>query len=415
MADYQPPFTQPIGMLSGLAPALRSRNFRLLWQAQIVSTMGTFLQVVAENWLLYDLTGSTLLLGAVGFLGLIPVVPIALLGGVIIDRVPKRKLIMITQLGLLAQATIFGLLIVTNLIRVWHIAALDFVLGALFAVDTPARQAFLAEIVSEDDLANAVALNATLFQLSRVVGQAASGLLIASLGAGGAMLLNAASYVIPLLALSRMRLDPRTRVVERASLGVALSEGVTTLLRQFALIGTISLMVTAGGLPFATSLMMPAYAEDVLGTSPIGLGVLLACGAVGSVLGSLVVAKLGRVRRGRLLTAAGFLVPLLLLGLAATRNLLLACAVFAGVGLAQCVLHATATTLIQVNVPDRVRGRVMSLYAMVIVGAPKLVGVFLGGIAEPLGLPLAIILVSATVLVYVTGLYAFMPTVRQLE
>jgi MFS family permease len=414
LTDYQPSIARTIKNWD-LAPALRYRNFRLLWVGQIVSTMGTFLQVVAENWLLYNITGSTFLLGVVGFVGLVPVVPISFLGGVIIDRVPKRKLITFTQVGLLLQAAVFGLLAASGQIRPWHIVVLDFVMGALFAIDTPARQAFLTELVEKDDLANAVALNSTIFQLSRVIGQAVAGLLIAGIGAGGAMLLNAATYLAPVVALAMMRVEVVDRAPEQGSLVAALSEGVATLLRRFALVGTVSLMMTAGALPFAVSLMMPAFAEDVLQTGAIGLGLLLSSSATGAVIGALFVARLGASRRGRTLTVSSFLLPLLLIGFAASRSLPLACSILLGIGLVQCVLQAMATTLVQLNVPDRVRGRVMSLYGMLIVGAPKLAGVLIGGIAEPLGLPPTIILCSIAVFVYAIGVYVFVPTVRQLD
>jgi MFS family permease len=413
MTDYQPSITQVVKNWS-FAPALRSRNFRLLWVGQIVSTMGTFLQVVAENWLLYNITGSTFLLGVVGFIGLLPVVPISFLGGVVIDRVPRRKLITFTQIGLLMQAAVFGLLASSGQIRVWHIVALDFVMGSLYAIDTPARQAFLTELVSKEDLANAVALNSAIFQLSRVVGQAIAGLLIAGIGAGGAMLLNAASYLAPVAALAMMRVQQVDRAPEQGPLVAAVSEGMATLLRRFALVGTVSLMMTAGALPHAVLFMMPAFAEDVLGTDAIGLGLLLSSSATGAVIGALM-ARLGTSRRGRTLTGSSFLLPLLVVGFAAARKLPLACLILLGIGLVQCVLQAMAATLVQINVPDRVRGRVMSLYMMLIVGAPKLGGVLLGGIAEPLGLPPATILCSVVVFVYVIGVYVFAPAVRQLD
>jgi MFS family permease len=379
-----------------LAPALHSRNFRLFWTGQIVSLMGTFLQTVAENWLIYQLTGSTLLLGAIGFISLLPVVPISFLGGVLVDRVPRRKLIAITQIGLMAQAAVFGLLAISGHIRVWHIILLDFVMGALYAVDQPARQAFLPEIVSQEDLANAIALNGAIFQFSRVLGQAVSGVLIVLVGAGGAMLLNAVTYLAPVVALT-------------------MSEGIVTLWRQPALIGAISLMATAGGLPMAITLMMPAFAQEVLGTDSIGLGLLLASGAAGSVLSALLVARLGAGGRGHALTISSFLAPLLLFGLAMTRSVLASCLVLVGIGLVQSVLQAMATTLVQINVPDRVRGRVMSLYGMLVIGSPKTLGVVIGGVAERLGLPVTLALCSALILLYVVGVYALAPAVRRLD
>ena len=155
MADFPPSVEPTPASWTTLAPALRSRNFRLFWVAQSISTTGTFLQIVAESWLLYELTGSTLMLGLLGVVGLLPVVPVAFLGGVLADRMPRRRLVMATQFGLLAQATVLGLLVASGRIEVWHIIVLDFVMGALFAIDQPARQAFLPELVTEEDLPNA--------------------------------------------------------------------------------------------------------------------------------------------------------------------------------------------------------------------------------------------------------------------
>ena len=398
-----------------LAPALRSRNFRLFWIGQSVSTMGAFLQMVAESWLLYQLTESTLWLGLLGVVGLLPVVPIAFLGGVLVDRVPRRKLIMVTQIGLLTQAAIFGMLVITGRIQVWHIIVLDFVLGALYAIDQPARQAFLPELVSGEDLANAIALNSAVFQLSRVLGQAASGILIAAIGAGGTMLLNSATFLAPIVALTLIRVRDLGHDTERPSLGTALSEGITTLYRRPPLLGTISLMITVGGLPLTISLMMPAFAEDVVQTDAAGLGLLLASAAAGAVLSTLLVTKFRVGHRGRAVMISSLVLPLFLMALALSRSMAVACSILLFVGLAQSVLHAMSTTLVQVNVPSRVRGRVMSLYGMLIIGGPKLGGILIGGLAENLGLPLTIGLSSVLGLFYALGLHLLMPSVRNLD
>ena len=166
-----------------------------------MSTIGTSLQVIAEGYLIFKLTDSTFWLGAVGFISLLPVVPISLAGGVLIDRVPRRKLILATQIGLMLQALVFGLLAVSGRIELWHVLILYFVFGALLAIDHPARRAFLVDLVERDDLANAVALNATLFNVANLVGFALGGFLIAAVGVGGTMLINAATYLFPITAM----------------------------------------------------------------------------------------------------------------------------------------------------------------------------------------------------------------------
>ena len=216
--------------LASLAPALRSRNFRLFWLGQIVSNLGTALQVVAEAWLVYELTRSTFWLGMVGLLALLPVIPISLLGGVLIDRFPRRKLIIATQIGLMAQAATFGLLAQSGNLQLWQIIVLYSIFGALLAIDHPARRAFLADLVDQDVLANAVALNGAIFNFSSFVGYALSGLLIATIGAGGTMMVNALSYLATIAALLAIHVPDVRHDTQHAPLRTAWLEGIVALL-----------------------------------------------------------------------------------------------------------------------------------------------------------------------------------------
>ena len=401
---------------AALAPAFRSRNFRLFWLAQIVSNTGTALQVVAEGWLIYQLTGSTFWLGMVGFIGLLPVLPVSLLGGILIDRVPRRKLIMATQAGLMAQAAIFAFLSLTGEIRLWHIILLYFVFGSLLAIDHPARRAFLVDLVSQDELANAVALNATIFNISSLSGYALAGLLIAKIGAGGAMLFNAMTYLAPISALAVMRVSDIGRDTRRAPLGVALSEGLLTLWKQPVILGVISLMAIAGGLAWPVyGGMMPAFAEEVIGTNAIGLGVLLAAGALGAIIGTAVVARLGIRRRGYTLTVASLILPVLAIGVALSKTMWLAILFLVPLGVALLILQSLAITLVQIHIADRVRGRVMSLYSLAHAGSDTMGNALIGGLAVYLGLPLALSLGGLAALVYALGLLLAMPAIRRLD
>jgi MFS family permease len=411
--DYQPVLPAP-GRAT-IAPALQSRNFRLFWLGQSASLLGTSLQVVAEGWLIYNLTQSTFWLGAVGFIALLPVVPISLLGGILIDRVPRRKLILLTQGGLMLQAAIFALLALTGEIRLWHIILLYFVFGSLLAIDHPARRAFLVDLVKRDSLANAVALNATSFNVASLAGFAVGGLLIATIGAGGTMLLNAATYLIPIWALIAIRVPDIGQDTHRPSLGIALSEGIVTLWKEPTMLGAISLMAIVGGLAAPVYIMMPAFAEDVLGTGSVGLGLLLAAAALGSVIGTVVVAKLGMFRRGRTLTAVSFLLPALIAGFALSDNMLMACLFLVALGLVILVLQSLTITLVQVHIPDRVRGRVMSLYSQLHAGSDTAGNMMVGWMAVYLGLPLALGLGGLVALIYALGLRFAMPSVRRLD
>jgi MFS family permease len=407
-------------MLGSMAPALRSRNFRLFWLGQVVSVIGTAVQVVAEGWLIYDLTQSTLWLGLVGLLALLPVIPISLLGGVLIDRVPRRKLILATQCGLMAQALVFAMLAQSGAIRLWHIVVLYFVFGAILAIDHPARRAFLVQLVEEEDLANAVALNATIFNMSSLIGYAAAGLMIASVGVGVTMFFNAATYLAPITALLSIRVadigaDRPVQGEARKALGGALLEGLATLWRQPAILGAISVMAVAGGLAAPVFGLMPAYAEEVLHTDAVGLGILMAAGALGSIFGTVVAARLGAHGRGRTLVGMGLTLPWLIVLFALASNLWTACIILVLIGCALLVLQSLAITLVQIHIPDRVRGRVMSVYSQVHAGSDTMGNAVVGALANVTSLPLALGLGGAVALVYMVALRLLMPAVHRLD
>jgi len=398
-----------------IAPALRSRNFRLFWLAQIISTIGTALQVIGEGYLIYDITESTFWLGAVGFLSLLPVVPISLAGGVLIDRVPRRKLIMATQFGLFLQAAIFGLLALTGQIELWHVLLLYFVFGALLAIDHPARRAFLVDIVERDDLANAVALNATIFNISSLIGFAIGGLMIAAIGVGGTMLINSFTYLVPILALAFIHVADVAQDKEKRAFGVALSEGFVTLWKQPTILGVIALMAVVGGLAYPVFGLMPAYAEEVMQVGSVGLGILLAAGAFGSVLGTVGSARLGTRQRGRNLVLSALVLSILVVAFAHAPNMWAACLILIPLGFMLLTLQSLAITLVQLNTPDRVRGRVMSIYSMLHAGADTGGNLVIGTLAVPLGLTTALTLGGIVALLFGLTLNFALPKVRRLN
>ena len=401
--------------LASLAPALRSRNFRLFWLGQIVSNLGTALQVVAEAWLVYELTRSTFWLGMVGLLALLPVIPISLLGGVLIDRFPRRKLIIATQIGLMAQAATFGLLAQSGNLQLWQIIVLYSIFGALLAIDHPARRAFLADLVDQDVLANAVALNGAIFNFSSFVGYALSGLLIATIGAGGTMMVNALSYLATIAALLAIHVPDVRHDTQHAPLKTAWLEGIVALLKQPTVLATIGLMAAVGGLAWPVFGMMPAFAKEVLHTGSVGLGVLLAAGALGSVIGTVVVARLGRHRRGRSLMAASLVLPVLVILFAQSTTMTPACLLLVGIGLALLLVQSLAITLVQVNTPNRIRGRVMTVYSMTHAGADTVSNAAVGWLAQRLTLPLALTVSGSVALLFAVLVAVFLPSVRRLD
>jgi len=406
--------------LNTLAPALRSRNFRLFWFGQLISTTGTSVQVVAEGWLIYEITQSTFWLGMVGLLALIPVLPISLAGGVIIDRVPRRRLLIVTQTCLLIQAAVFGLLGVSGNLQLWHIIVLYFFFGAILAIDHPARRAFLVELVPEKDLSNAVALNATLFNVSSLVGYALAGVLISTVGAGVTMLINSVTYLAPITALSLIRVkdvvaDKRSQDRSSGNFLRAIGEGFTTLWERPAILGAISLMAVIGGLTWPVFGLMPAYAEEVLNAGAMGLGLLLSAGAFGSVLGTLTISRLSIGGKGRSLVIASILLPVFVIAFAFSRNIWLSCALLIPLGALLLILQSLTITLVQVNIPDRVRGRVMSLYSLLHAGADTGSNATIGALAVLTGLPLALTISGGAAFIYALGLRIALPSIRKLD
>jgi MFS family permease len=398
-----------------LAPALRSRNFRLFWLAQTISTVGTSLQVIAEGYLIYEITDSTFWLGAVGFIALLPVVPISLVGGVLIDRLPRRRLLLVTQIGLMLQAALFGLLAISGRLSLPSVIFLYFIFGALLAIDNPARRAFLVDIVDRDDLANAVALNATIFNISSVVGFALGGVLIAAIGVGGTMLLNAVSYLFPVIALALIRVPDVGLDKEHKSLGVAMTEGIVTLWRQPTILGVIAITTVVGGLAYPVIGLMPAYAKDIMGVDSIGLGILLSAVALGSVLGTFGAAKLGTNRRGRSLILASFVLPLLVIAFAHSPDMISACLVLVGVGFVLLILQSLAITLVQLQTPDRVRGRVMTIYSMLHAGSDTGGNLVIGALAVQIGLTLALTAGSIVAILFSQITNLVLPDVRRMQ
>lgn len=410
-----------------LAPALRFRNFRLFWLGQLISVVGTSVQTVAEGWLIYDLTGSTFWLGMVGFLGLLPVLPVSFFGGLLIDRVPRRRLILATQILLMAQALLFGYLAWSGQIRLWQIIGLYFIFGAILAIDHPARRAFLVELVGKDELANAVALNATVFNMSSLIGYALAGIMIAVVGVGATMIFNGFTYLAPIAALLLIRMadrradegsyrtshDKDSEAAAKPKLRVALLEGLVSLGQRPVLLGVMALMAVVGGLAFPVFGMMPAFAESVLGVGAVGLGVLMAAGALGSVVGTVLIARWGSRQRGKRLALMAVILPLLVILFAHSGSMWVACLLLVGIGATLLVLQSLAVTIVQVETEDRVRGRVMTLYSQLHAGSDTMGNVGVGALAVYIGLPLALLVAGGAAFCFAALLWLRMPSVAR--
>jgi capsular exopolysaccharide synthesis family protein len=370
--------------------ALRHRNFRLFWFGQVVSQIGTWMQIVAQGWLVYTLTESAFLLGLVNFVGLLPVIPISLLGGVISDRISRRNLIIGTEAVLMVQALIMATLTWLGLIQVWHIIILSFVLGAAAALEQPARLAFVADTAGKDDLTNAVALNASVYNSARIVGPAVAGLLVAWIGEAGCFFVNGVSYLAVIGALLAIRL-PREAIRETGlNVGRSLVDGLNyvwdaQLIRDLMAIVAVSSFFT---LPYIT--LLPVFAADVLNVGPEGLGLLLTTIGLGAIIGALGVANVHSGHRGRWLALGNVLGPVFLILFSISGSLPLSLALVFLVGASNAVRNTLANSMIQLSSLERYHGRVMSVYNLLFNGMSRFGALMIGGLAQVITVPWAV-------------------------
>lgn len=363
--------------------ALRHRNFRLFYGGQVVSLTGTWMQFVAQSWLVYRLTGSSALLGLVGFVSQIPVLLLAPAGGIAADRFPRRRVILCTQAASMLLALALGTLTLGGRITVPHVLLLSALLGVVNAADIPARQSFLVEMVGRRDLMNAISLNSSMIHGARVVGPAVAGLLVAAFGEGWCFLLNAVSYVSVIAGLLLMRLPPpeqapgkgRTADVMEGFRFAWQARPVRALL---LLVG----LVSVAGMPY--TVLMPIFSDRILGKGAHGLGLLMGAAGLGAFTGAIWLASRKGVHElGRWLAyaPAGFGACMILFAL--SRNFWLSAAVLVPAGFCMVLTMSASNTLIQAMVPNRLRGRVMAVYSMMFMGMVPVGSLLAGVLAEP--------------------------------
>jgi MFS family permease len=370
--------------------ALRHRNFQLFFGGQLISLTGTWMQTVAQAWLVYRLTNSSLLLGAVGFAGQIPVFLTAPFGGIAADRTNRQRLVIATQTASMILAAILAWLTLSHRVQVWHIFVLAALLGVVNAFDIPGRQSFLVDMVGKEDLMNAIALNSSMFNGARVIGPAIAAILLAKIGEGWCFGANAISYlaVIAGLFMMRVRCVPRTNssspladIVE----GFRWVNQTQIIKALLLLLGLISLV----GMPY--TVLMPVFADKILHGGARGLGILMGATGVGALFGALTLAsKTGVKGLGRwvAMSCAGFGISLLLF--AASRNFLLSVVLLFPAGYSMMLEMACSNTLIQTIVPDQLRGRVMALYSMMFMGMAPFGALFGGALADRVGAPITV-------------------------
>jgi len=406
-------------VLSRLPPtfaSLRYPNFRRWFAGQILSLAGTWMQAVAQGWLVYELTGSKLALGTISFAGSIPTLFLMLPAGVIADRVPKRKLLIWSQVGAMLSAFALAALSLSGVLQVWHIAVLAFFLGVVNSFDAPARMALTPELVEDRrDLQNAIALGSMMFNLARIIGPAIGGLVLAQLGASWCFVLNGVSFFAVLLALLTLRLPRDVGNPDRTRRMTAeLGEGLRYIWHS-PITRTLVLLIGITNLfGFSYAVLLPAYAADVLKVGEAGYGYMNAAVGVGALIGSLAVASLSRSRyRGWHLTLGSFMFPLSLILFSTVRSFPLALVALALVGLGFVTQSTNANTMVQTLAPDHLRGRVMAVYSFMFFGTSPFGSLLSGAVAQAWGPVLTIMAGASACLICAAGVFLLVPAIRK--
>lgn len=379
-------------MLPVALRSLRHRNFRLFAAGQLISMTGTWVQLVAQSWLIYRLTGRATLLGLVGFAGNFPIFLLAPIGGALADRFERRRIIVVTQAISMVLAFVLAALTLGGIVREWHIVALAAGLGIIHAFDIPARQSFLVEMVGREDLINAIGLNSSLFNGARMAGPAVAGILVAAIGEGWCFLINAISFAAVLVALLAIRVPPlqapaKASTLSRIREGFAFAARERPVRALLVMLAFLSLV----GMPFMV--LMPVFADRVLFGGPAAYGILMSAAGMGALAGAIALASRrdvtglgGWVAR----SAIGF--GSLLAVFSLSRSMWLSVLLLLPIGFTMMLQISSSNTLIQTMVPDALRGRVMSVYSMMFMGMAPLGALLAGWSADRIGAPTTVLI-----------------------
>jgi predicted MFS family arabinose efflux permease len=378
----------------GMFRALSHRNFRLFWTGAFLSNVGTWMQAVAQALLMYNLTRSPFLLGLDGFMATAPGLVLVLAGGVFADLVDRKRLLIYTQIGAGASALLLGTLVVTNVVQWWMILCLSFVTGCCMSLAGPSYQALTIDLVGREDLTNAIALNSTQFQFSRVVGPALAGIGLSLFGVAGCFFLNGFSFIAIVVALSMVRFDDKENahrqrpVKDRRALWQDLINGfryVWSRGRVFMLL-LISAVTSLFGAPYFT--LIPVFARDVLHVGDTGVALLMGAAGGGAFCGALVLTFLGDFRRkGWSVIGGAFLFGVFIIGFSFSKSMIFSLATLFGSGFSIVFSVAVVNTLLQKLVTDEMRGRVMSMFILSFIGTLPFGNLMAGAASHRFGAP----------------------------
>jgi MFS family permease len=404
-----PPEVRPLAVTFR---SLRHRDFAFFWTGNFLSNIGTWMQNLALGWLVLELTNSPFLLGLNGFLGSAPSLFFSLLGGAIADRLNRRKLMMYTQTSMMVLALILAVLTSFRVVTISEILIISFLTGLASALNNPAYQALVPDLVEREDLMNAVALNSAQFNMSRAIGPMLAGLALGTVGAAGCFYLNSFSFLALIIALLVIRVPPHP-VHEGPSVWHAMLEGLRYVSRQRALIVVLSVpsMLSLLALPFVV--LMPVFARDLLKVGASGLGYLMAGAGLGAVISALTLAAQASIQqRGNFVVGSAAVFSLALILLSQARSFAWAFFLLVVMGATMVGALALTNSTLQVSSPPELRGRIMSMYNLAVLGFAPVGSLQAGAVAEALGVRFALALGGAICLAYFLTLFLVLPRLR---
>ncbi len=410
-----------INIKKSIFAAFKHYNYRLWFTGQVVSLLGSWMQMVAQGFYVFELTKNPAFLGLVTFASGLPTIILSLFGGVVADRISKRDLMVITQSVMMVLAFILSALAFTGLATPWLIVILAFLLGVANAFDAPARMAFAIEMVGKEDLGNAIAMNSMMFNLGTAIGPAVSGIVYAAFGPGWCFFVNGVSYIFIIIALLMMRLPKHIKPVNTGS---SISDIVAGLKYTFAhetirmlIIGVAVVTIFA----FSFMTLLPAWPEKVLGTigtehSSMVNGFLQSARGVGALLAALTAAALGTANiKGKMLFWSQLLAPVLLVAFALTKTIPLSLAFLFLAGYFLMLFFNTSNVIIQLHVDDRYRGRVMGIYSLAFMGIIPIGGLLAGGMAKLMSPQLTVLINAGVCLAFILVVHAIAPKLKHLQ
>lgn len=356
-----------------------------------VSLVGTWIQSVAQSWLVFQLTNSAFLLGVVGFLGSIPIFVLSLFGGVLADRVNKRNILIFTQVLFMLLAFLLAFLTQFQLIKPQQIMVIALLNGIIMAFDAPARQSIVVELVGKEHLFNAIVLNSVAFNSSRIIGPAIAGLLIFTIGMSGCFYLNGLSFLAVIVALFLIKLNKNPGLQNNNSALSDLKQGLVFISKDRLILALVSMVAAMSLFGISYVILMPVFANDILRVGAKGLGILMSSTGLGALIGALALARLGDFKyKGKLLIWSVFSFACSLIVFSFSRGYLVAIVSLICIGCSSVTAIALINTLIQIKVPDEFRGRVMSLFMITFAGVMPFGNLFSGTLAEAFGVSQAL-------------------------